>query len=120
MPEKKKKTLNVNFSQLTVSRLNWRLTIFLLEAGDLSTLPTERLESLGKDRVRVVVACIQPVSVHGAQVLDLQLEKGLRQLLRITETDSKGILMVWLVLCYNQGNKSKVLKTYQLRIQTCD
>lgn len=84
----------MNFSQLAVSRLNWFLTILLLESGNLSTLPTERLESLGKNRVRVVVACVHPVSVHGAQVLDLQLEKGLRQLLRITETDRKGILMV--------------------------
>lgn len=71
--------------QLPVTSLNRLLTILQLEVRDLSTRPAKRLETLGKDRVGVVVASVHPVRVHGAQVLDLQLEQGLGELLGIAE-----------------------------------
>lgn len=75
----------VNCLQLTVTSLDRLLAVLRLEVGNLSTLPAERLETLGEDRVRVVVASVHPVRVHGAQVLDLQLEQGLGELLGVTE-----------------------------------
>lgn len=41
--------------------------------------------------MRVVVTGIHPVSVHGAQVLDLKLEKGRGKLFGIPELHGEGI-----------------------------
>lgn len=71
--------------QLSISRLDRLLTVFRLGIGDSSTLPAKRLESLGEDGVGVVVAGIHPVRIHSAQVLDLELEEGLGELLRVPE-----------------------------------
>lgn len=71
--------------QLSISRLDRLLTVFQLGVSDPSTLPVKRLETLGEDGVRVVVARIHPVRIHGAQVLDLELKEGLGELLRVSE-----------------------------------
>ncbi len=68
--------------QLAVSGLDRLLAVLSLEASDLSTLPAKSSEALGEDRVRVVVAGVHPVSIHGAQVLNLQLEQRRSELVR--------------------------------------
>lgn len=71
--------------QLTVRGLNRLLTVLLLAAGDLATLPAKRSETLGEDGVRVVVASIDGVSVHGAQILDLELQERRSKLVGVSK-----------------------------------
>jgi hypothetical protein len=77
--------------QLAVSGLDGLVAILRLGAGDLATLPAKGSETLGQDWVRVVVAGVHPVSVHGAQVLDLKLEEGGSKLIGESETLGKFI-----------------------------
>jgi hypothetical protein len=39
--------------------------------------------------MREVVACIHPVGIHGAKVLDLQLDQGASKLRRVTQLESE-------------------------------
>ena len=77
--------------QLPVCCLDGLLGIFRLQVSNLTTLPSKGLETLGQDRVRVVVAGVHPVGIHGAEVLDLELKEGLGQFFRVSELLSKGI-----------------------------
>jgi len=47
------------------------------------------LQALGQDRVAVVVRCIQPISIHGRQVLDLQLDQRPGQLLLVSQVEGE-------------------------------
>lgn len=51
----------------------------------LVTVPSEGTQSLAEDRVAEVVARVHPVGVHGAQVLDLQLDKRLGQVAAVAQ-----------------------------------
>lgn len=68
-----------------------RLFILILEVGDLSTLPSNRTETLSEDRMREMVAGVHPVSIHGTEVLDLQLDKRSSKLIRVSKTLGKSI-----------------------------
>lgn len=57
----------------------------------LGTLPAKSLEALRKVRVGEVVAGIHPVGVHGAEVLNLELEQGAGEFLGVAELLGKGI-----------------------------
>lgn len=57
----------------------------------LISCPSESTESLAKDWVAEVVAGVHPVSIHGAQVLDLQLDQAASQFVREAKVLSKGI-----------------------------
>lgn len=57
----------------------------------LRTLPAKSLEALRKVRVGEVVAGVHPVGVHGAEVLDLELEQGAGELLGVAELLGKGV-----------------------------
>lgn len=60
--------------------------------GDtLGALPAKGLEALRQMGVREVVAGVHPIGVHGAKVLDLELEKRASKLLGITKLLSEGI-----------------------------
>jgi len=60
--------------------------------GDtLGALPAKGLEALRQMGVREVVAGVHPIGVHGAKVLDLELEKRTSKLLGITKLLSEGI-----------------------------
>jgi hypothetical protein len=88
---KKKSRPHTSNSQLTVSGLDGNFTVLFFAASDLATLPAKRGETLSKDGVRIVVASIEGVSVHGAQVLDLKLEEGGSKLIGESETLGKFI-----------------------------
>lgn len=71
--------------KLAVRGLNGLLAILLLAASDLTTLPAKCGKTLGENGVGVVVASIDGVSVHGAQVLDLELQERRSELVRVTK-----------------------------------
>ena len=77
--------------QLTITGLDRLLAVLGHTTGDLATRPAQRLESLRQDRVRVVVAGVHPVGVHGAQVLDLQFEQRRGELLGVAQLHREGI-----------------------------
>lgn len=77
--------------KLPISSLDRLVLVLRLQVRDLSALPAKSSQTLGEDRVGVVVAGIDRVGVHGAQVLDLELEQGLRQFLRVPEALSEVI-----------------------------
>jgi hypothetical protein len=54
-------------------------------------LPAKGLETLRQMGVREVVAGINPIGVHGAKVLDLELEERAGKLLGVTKLLSEGI-----------------------------
>lgn len=57
----------------------------------LRGLPVQRLQTLRQNRVREVVAGKHPVRVHGAQVLDLQLDQGAGEFGTVAERAGEGI-----------------------------
>ena len=72
--------------QLSIRSLDRLLTIHLLLVNLLlTTIIPKRSKSLRQDGVREVVARVHPVSVHGAEVLDLQLDEGAGQVFGIAE-----------------------------------
>lgn len=66
-------------------------TIFLLHSHFSSGFPVKCLESLGQDRVREMVACEHPISIHGAEVLDLKLDQRLGKIFGVSEISRKSI-----------------------------
>lgn len=64
----------------------------LLVAG-----PVHRLQTFRKDRMRVMEAGVEPVSIHAGQILDLKLDERGSELLSITKLDSECICgkLVW-------------------------
>lgn len=48
--------------------------------------------------MRIVVAGIHPVGIHGAQVLNLEFKERLRELIGVAEFQGKGICNVVRVL----------------------
>lgn len=84
--------------QLAVRGLDGLFTVLLLAAGDLATLPAKCSETLGEDGVRVVVASVNGIGVHSAQVLDLELQERGSELVGVTKFLGKficGILLVY-------------------------
>lgn len=77
--------------QFAVSRLDNLLAVLLFAAGNAAALPTQRTETFRENRVRVVVASVHPVSVHGSQILDLELEQRRSELVRVAESLRKGV-----------------------------
>ena len=72
--------------QLSIRGLDRLLTVHLLLINlFLTTVISKRSKSLWQDGVREVVARVHPVRVHGAEVLDLQLDEGAGQVFRIAE-----------------------------------
>lgn len=57
----------------------------------LRALPAKSLETLGQMGVREVVAGVDGVGVHGAEVLDLELEKRAGELLGVAEALGEGV-----------------------------
>lgn len=55
-------------------------TLVLLLANSLFALPVQGLEALREMRVREVVARVHPVSIHGAEILNVQLDERSGQL----------------------------------------
>ena len=51
----------------------------------------EGAETLREDGVREVVAGVDPVGIHGAEVLHLQLDEGLGEFLGVTKTNGEGV-----------------------------
>jgi len=51
----------------------------------LITIPSQSSQSLRQDRVREMVACIHPIRIHGAQVLDLELDQRAGQFLLVSQ-----------------------------------
>lgn len=83
--------------QLAVRGFDGLFTVLLLAAGDLATLPAKRGETLGEDGVGVVVASINRIGIHSAQVLDLELQERGSELVRVTKLMGKFICGVLLV-----------------------
>lgn len=77
-------TLQFLFGRTCVSLLNISANLRL--AG-----PANSLQSLGQNRVAVVVSRVHPVSIHGGQVLNLELNKGGRKFGRVAELVGEGI-----------------------------
>lgn len=57
----------------------------------LRALPAKGLETLGQMGVGEVVAGVDGVGVHGAEVLDLELEKRAGELLGVAEALGEGV-----------------------------
>lgn len=57
----------------------------------LRALPAKSLETLRQMGVREVVGGVDRVGVHGAEVLDLELEKGAGELLGVAETLGESV-----------------------------
>lgn len=78
--------------QLSIGRLE---RLFVIQPPPirlfLASVPPERSQPLRQNRVREVVARIDPIRVHGAEVLDLQLDQGFGQLLGISQADGEFI-----------------------------
>lgn len=55
------------------------------------TLPSQGSQTLRENGVGVVVASIHPIGIHGAQILDLELEEGLRKELGLSKVGCKGV-----------------------------
>jgi hypothetical protein len=71
-------------------------TLLLRLVGDtlsdgLRSLPAKSVESLRQMRVRKVVAGVHPVGIHGAEVLNLELEERAGELLGVTKLLGKCI-----------------------------
>lgn len=73
------------FDALFISFL-WLASIHLFRR-----LPAKGLQPLRKNGMRVVVACVHPVRVHSAQVLDLQLDERACQLGGVAQSPGKAI-----------------------------
>ena len=67
------------------------LALLALLGNLASWLPLQRLKPLRKDRVGEVVAREDPVGIHGAEVLDLELDQGLRELGAVAEAAGEGV-----------------------------
>jgi hypothetical protein len=64
----------------------------LLVTADLGLAgPANSLQSLGQNGVAVVIRRVHPVSVHGGQVLNLQLDERRRELSRVAELVRESI-----------------------------
>lgn len=63
--------------QFPVRCLDRLLAVFRLFSS--LTLPSKRSQTLRKNGVGIVVAGIHPISIHGAEILDLELEERLRK-----------------------------------------
>lgn len=63
----------------------------LLELGLLLARPIEGLESLGEDGMRVVIARVEEVGIHGREILDLQLYQGLRELGLVAKVEGEFV-----------------------------
>lgn len=78
-------------SQLPISSLDDLRFVLRALWLRLASVPTQRAESLGQDGVREVIAGVQPVGIHGAEVLHLQLDKRSGEFGRVAEFDGKGV-----------------------------
>ena len=54
-------------------------------------LPSDCLQSLSQDRMRVVVAGEHPIRIHGAEILDLKLDERRREFSGIAKLVGEGI-----------------------------
>lgn len=77
--------------QLITSSGDSRSLLSGLRSDLLVTRPVQSLQSLSEDRMRKVIAGEHPVSVHGAEVLDLKLNKRLGQLRLVAKVACKGV-----------------------------
>jgi hypothetical protein len=77
--------------QLTIRCLGRLLAILVLELGLLLTLPVDRLQSLSQNWMRIVVARVEEVSVHGGKILDLELDEGLSKFCFVSEFEGEVV-----------------------------
>lgn len=83
---------NDKLLQLAIGRLDRLLLVLGLLAGQLLTAgPVHRAQALRQNGVRVVERRVEPVSVHGREVLDLQLEQRRAQLHAVAQINGEGI-----------------------------
>ena len=85
---------NLQLTLALVSHHSIRLSTTNLRVA----FPPYSLESLGKDRMRVVVATVHPVRVHGAQVLDLEFDEAGGEGLGVAEGVGEGVYMMLVVI----------------------
>jgi hypothetical protein len=69
---------------ITTTRLD-SLALLICSTNLRVTKPSQGSKPLCQDWVREVVTCIHPVRIHGAQVLDLQLNQRACQFGRVTQ-----------------------------------
>lgn len=74
MKEKSKPYLKLQFPVRCLDRLLTVLRLFCSLA-----LPFKRSQTLCENGMGVMVASIHPISIHGAEILDLELEERLRK-----------------------------------------
>lgn len=67
------------------------ISLFPLGVHLLSRLPLERLQSLREDRVREMITGKRPVGIHGAQVLNLELDQRAGEFVIVPKLVGKGI-----------------------------
>lgn len=91
-----------------------RITTNLLLAG-----PTNSLQSLGQDRVAVVVGGVHPVGIHGGEVLDLELDEGRGKFGGVAELVGEGVY-VGLAFAGHYRDQDRILEiiTYQPQTRT--
>ena len=66
--------------------------LLLLGHSTAGWFPAESAETFGQDGVGEVVAGVDPVGVHGAKVLDLQLDERFGEFRGVAELDGEGVL----------------------------
>ena len=77
---------NIHLQLVATARLNRSIGLLIHHAlPALIAMPPQSTKSLAQDRVAEVVRSVHPVGVHGAQVLDLQLDERLSQLTAVSE-----------------------------------
>ena len=78
--------------QLSIRSFDRFLTIHLLRVSLLLVaIVSQRSQSLRQDGMREMVAGVHPVCVHGAEVLDLQLDQGAGKVFGVAELDGEFI-----------------------------
>jgi hypothetical protein len=81
--------LNHSLQLRAAARLEHLVVLGVRDA--LLALPPEGVEALRQVRVGEVVVCVHPVGVHAAEVLDVQLEEGGRELEAHAEVAGEGV-----------------------------
>lgn len=81
-----------DFRKQRILQINPRNLDSSILLGDSFTMlglfisPSQSSKSFGKNRMRVMITGIHPISVHGTQILDLKFDQGFSKIRRVTKT----------------------------------
>ena len=71
--------------QLPSTGLNHLLDLRIRTTRLRISIPPQRPQSLRQNRMREMVACIHPIRIHRAQILDLELDQRTSELCRVSQ-----------------------------------